>query len=398
MIHRPSPRVITALLGLMLLLATSSSVLAAGPSVLVSSGPRNAKEIALTFDDGSSPENCRRILAELVTAGVPATFFPIAKAMQLDPAFWRLVAQVGDPIGDHTLTHPQMATLAYADQVHQIQASRTIIEQIIGRPMLNVFRPPYGSWNSATLRAAAATGFPTVLTWDTSDRDTSPEGTLAHMLAAADQARNGSVILMHCGPNATPYLVPSMIEHYRALGYRFVTVPQLLRLAWSPGAVSAVTPEAILGSLTPLPDVPKGGQIVGSAGWTGPIATPTPRPSPSSSPTPTASDLPATPSPAAATPSAPPAIPSAPSLPATSPPTASSSATPRPTVDPSAEALLVSPAPAPSSGGNVQVAPTSSAELPLVVAGIAVLVLVAAIVLTGMVVALRRRSRDDSGG
>jgi peptidoglycan/xylan/chitin deacetylase (PgdA/CDA1 family) len=398
MIHRPFPRAITALLGLMLLLASASSVLAAGPAVEVSNGPRTVKEIALTFDDGSSPDNCRRILAELVTAGVPATFFPIARAMQLDPAFWRLVAQVGDPIGDHTLTHPQMPTLGYAEQVHQMQASRTIIERIIGRPMLNVFRPPYGAWDATTLRAAAATGFPTVLNWDTSDRDTSPQGTLAHMLAAADHGTNGSVILMHCGPNATPYLVPSIIDHYRALGYRFVTVPKLLGIAWDPGKVAEVTPATILGSLAPLPVVPKGGPIVGGAGWTGPIPTPTPRPSANPSPTPTSSVLPATSSPVAATPSALPAPPSPPAPQPTSSPAAPSSVTPRPTVAASAEALLVSSAPAPSSGGSVQGAPTSGGAPPIVIAGTVILVLTVAIVLRGVVVAARRKRSHDGGG
>ena len=389
--------------GLLLVLAAGAgSASAAGPATLLSHGPRGAREIALTFDDGSSPDNCRRILAELVTAGIPATFFPISKAMELDPAFWRLVAEVGDPIGNHTLTHPQMPTLGYAQQVHQIEASRTIVERIIGRPMLNVFRPPYGAWDATTLRAAAASGFPTVLTWDTSDRDTSPQGTLQEMLAAADRGTNGSVLLMHCGPNATPYLVPSIIDHYRSLGYRFVTVPKLLGVAWDPGTVAAVTPERILGSLTPLPDVPKGGPIVGGAGWTGSIPTPTPppstRPSPSPSAVPASSSAPsATPSsPPPLAPSATPVVPSGSALPPTASPSASSLLTPRPTVAPSREAVLASFAPAPPSGGDVQ-GESTGPPMPIIVAGIGVLVLTAVIVLCGVVVGARRR-RPDGGG
>jgi hypothetical protein len=264
--------------------------------------------------------------------------------------------------------------------------------------MLDVFRPPYGAWDATTLRAAAAAGFPTVLTWDTSDRDTSPQGTLAHMLAAADRGTNGSVILLHCGPNATPYLVPSIIDHYRARGFRFVTVPQLLGLTWDRGTVSAVRPETILGSLTPLPDVPKGGPIVGGAGWTGPIPTPTPRPSANPSPIPTSSVLAATSSPVAATPSALPATPSPPAPQPTLASAATPSVMPRPTVAASAEAVLVSSAPAPSSGGNVQGAPTSGGAPPIVIAGTVILVLTVAIVLRGVVVAARRKRSHDGGG
>ena len=290
---------------LLLLAVSGSSARAAGSAAQVSSGPRNLKQVALTFDDGSSPANCRRILAELVTAGAPATFFPIAAAMDLDPAFWRLVADLGYPIGDHTLTHPQMPSLSYSAQVHQLAASRAIVESTIGRKMLNVFRPPYGAWNAATLRAAEATGFPTVITWDVSDRDTSPQGSLKEMLAAADRGTNGSVILMHCGPNATPYLLPSIIDHYRSLGFRFVTVPQLLGLPWSPGTMTTVAPDAILGSLTPLPAESKGGPVVGATGWVAPITSPAPTPAartPKPSATPQPSNA-ASPAPGGASPS-----------------------------------------------------------------------------------------------
>jgi len=382
-------RSVLTMLGLLLLAGSTTRALAAGSAVQVSHGPRTANEVALTFDDGSSPANCRRILAELVTAGVPATFFPIAEAMQLDPGFWQLVAEVGDPIGDHTLTHPQMPTLGYSAQVHQLAASRAIVESIIGRPMLNVFRPPYGAWNGTTLAAAAATGFSTVITWDTSDRDTSPQGTLKEMLEAADQGTKGSVILMHCGPNATPYLVPSIIDHYRARGYRFVTIPQMLGVPWTPGPETAVTAETFLGSLTPLPDVPKGGPIVGGAGWTGPIPTPTPKPS--AVPTGTPSASPGTPAPTmSASPSAP-----------TPRPTSSVAPTPAaPRATDSASALAAVPAstappgrPSTGSGAN---GPSAAAGDPIgIAAGVAVLA-AAALVLCGVLVARRRAPRDRS--
>lgn len=246
------------------------STRAAGSAVVVSHGSRTSPNIALTFDDGASPENCRRILAELVGAGVPATFFPIAAAMRLDPDFWRLVVAAGDPIGDHTLTHPQMPTLTSGAQLREIQDSRALIETIIKRPTLDVFRPPYGAYDGATLAAAATAGFPTVLTWDTSDRDTSLHGTLAQRLAAAELGTNGSVILMHCGPNATPYLLPDLIAFYRTKGYRLVSVPSLLGIAWDPGTTAGPTTATILGSLTPLPSTWRGGVIVGADGYTPP--------------------------------------------------------------------------------------------------------------------------------
>ncbi len=255
---------------LVLAIGAGRGVSAAGSATAVSHGPRGQHVVALTFDDGVSPDNCRRILATLVAEGVPATFFPIAEAMQLDPSFWGLVAQAGDPVGDHTMTHPQMPQLGYGAQLAQLSRSRTLVESTIGRPMLRVFRPPYGAYDSTTLAAAAAAGFPTALLWDTSDRDTSPHGALADMLAAGERGTNGSVVLLHCGPNATPYLLADLIASYRGRGFGFVTVPQLLGISWRPGSTRPVSPDEILAGLAPLPPTSSGGIIVGASGWTPP--------------------------------------------------------------------------------------------------------------------------------
>lgn len=273
-IVRRAPSIVAALLLIVVAAILGVDVVAAGSATALSHGPRTQRKIALTFDDGVSPANCRRILAELVAQGVPATFFPMAEAIRLDPAFWRLVAEAGDPIGDHTVTHPHMPSLSYAAQVRQLTASRTVVESAIGRPMLDVFRPPYGEYDTSTLAAAASAGFPTLLTWDTSDRDTSQRGTVAEMLAAAERGTNGSVILLHCGPNATPYLLPDVISFYRHRGFRFANIAELLGLAWRAGTTASVTPEQILDGLSPLPPEASGGPLVGIAGGLPPAASP----------------------------------------------------------------------------------------------------------------------------
>jgi peptidoglycan/xylan/chitin deacetylase (PgdA/CDA1 family) len=265
----------------------------AGSVAVVSHGDRAEHEIALTFDDGVSPANCRRILAILVERKVPATFFPLAEAMRLDPSFWQLVGQAGYPVGNHSLTHPLMPDLDPSAQVQQIETARVLEESILGRSTIDVFRPPYGAYDATTLSAAAQAGYSTVLTWSDSDRDTSPTGHEPAMLAAGELGGNGSVILLHCGPNATPYLLGPLIEFYRARGYRFVTIPQMLGIAWNPGRTSAISPGQILHGLSPLPATSSGGPITGPNGWTPPSGValaPTPSPARSSatsrSPTP----------------------------------------------------------------------------------------------------------------
>ena len=211
----------------------------------------------------------------------------MASALHLDPAFWQLVARAGYPIGDHTVTHPHLPRLGYTDQLRQLTRSRAMLESTIGRPILDVFRPPYGEFNVNTRIAAAAAGFPTLLLWDVDPRDWSSQATVDEKLSAAEEGANGSVVLLHCGPNVTPYLVPDLIAFYRRQGFHFVTVPTLLGLAWKPGPTAPVSAGEILGNLSALPPSPGGGAIVGVNGSfppdSSPPGLPSPTPTPSSS-------------------------------------------------------------------------------------------------------------------
>jgi len=341
---------------------------AATRTVVVSNGPRTLPRVALTFDDGVSPQNCRRILAILDARGIHATFFPLADAMRADPAFWRLVVASGDPIGDHTLTHPQMPTLTEAQQFDQIDIARRLAEAISGAPPLRVFRPPYGAYSAATLTAASAAGFSTVLLWDVSDRDTSPHGTVAEMLDAAESARNGSVILMHCGPNATPHLLGPLPDDLAARGLRPVTVPAMLGLDWTPASADPMPSTAeILGGLSPLPVESSGGLIVGPNGIGSMTFAPSAAPS--------------------SRPSSPPA--STPPASASQPP--ASSATPAASAAAVLPAASASPAPSPEAAAPPSGSQVPPPDLPIALAAVLALVALAALVIVAIGLARSRR-------
>lgn len=223
-------------------------------------GSRGAPVVALTFDDGWSATRCARILDILERRQVAATFFPVALAVSAAPAFWRRVAADGYPIANHTTTHADLTHLTLQGATDEIAGARTIIEAIIGRPLIRVVRPPYGAWDSMVLQAAAAAGFPTVLLWDTTAADTAPSSSPASMLRAALRGRNGSVVLMHCGPAVTPTILEQVIDGYEARGFGFVTVPQLLNgkvpaSAFPPPTASPEPPPG--DSSTPEPPAPE---------------------------------------------------------------------------------------------------------------------------------------------
>jgi peptidoglycan/xylan/chitin deacetylase (PgdA/CDA1 family) len=217
------------LAGVLLLSAAATPSAAADTTVrLIYHGARTKPVVALTFDDGYSASNCGKVLDILQAKHVMATFFPYARAVKGSPAFWRRVADAGYPIANHTTSHPMLTNLTLAQATREISAARSIIEKVTGKPMIRVFRPPYGAWNKMVVEAARAAGFPTILLWDVDDRDWSRSMTASGMLRAAEKGRSGSVILMHCGPSVTPTILGRVIDFYRSRGYGFVTVPELL--------------------------------------------------------------------------------------------------------------------------------------------------------------------------
>jgi peptidoglycan/xylan/chitin deacetylase (PgdA/CDA1 family) len=218
----------TSAVALLLVLAFGVGDVAAADPAVVSHGPRDEKVVALTFDDGWSMPRCQKILETLVAHNVPATFLPNAMYVRQNPAFWRRVAELGFPIGNHTTNHRDLTELSGQRIYKEIDRDRRIVEQITGVPMIRVMRPPFGAYNKRTITQAANAGFPTLLLWDTTSKDTSRRTSLRAMTKAALAGRNGSIVVLHCGPKATPRILPKIIAGYRARGFRFVTIPALL--------------------------------------------------------------------------------------------------------------------------------------------------------------------------
>jgi peptidoglycan-N-acetylglucosamine deacetylase len=221
-------RLASLTLATLLLLASAMGSAAADVTVrLIYHGARDKPVVALTFDDGYSATNCASILDILERRHVAATFFPYAWAVRGAPAFWRRVARDGFPIANHTTSHPDMTTLTLPDATKQITQAEQMIEKVTGRPMIKVFRPPYGAWNKTVIEAARDAGYPTVLLWDVDSRDWGSSSASA-VLRAASRGHAGSVVLMHCGPSVTPTILEAVIDGYQKRGFGFVAVPQLL--------------------------------------------------------------------------------------------------------------------------------------------------------------------------
>src|SRR5271154_459924 len=206
--------------------AAVSSVLAYTP--FVREGGGRGRDIALTFDDGPGPYT-PGVLGVLERLHVHATFFEIGQMLRYFSASAVRELRDGDVIGDHTETHPAMATLPAHDQHEQLfeQIART---ELAGGPRPLLFRPPYGSYDATTMRELRDLHLLMVL-WSDDTGDYLQPGVSVIVERALAGAHPGAIILMHdAGGTRTQTIeaLPRIIRDLRARGFRLVTVPQLL--------------------------------------------------------------------------------------------------------------------------------------------------------------------------
>jgi peptidoglycan/xylan/chitin deacetylase (PgdA/CDA1 family) len=194
----------------------------------VSAGGRQQREVALTFDDGPSPYT-PAVIAVLRRLHVPATFFQTGTSIANFPRAARAELALGLSIGDHTETHPFLASLAPRAQRAEIIADAHRIHAY-GAPYPRLFRPPYESFDPATVGLVRAAHMLMVL-WSVDTRDFSRPGVGQIVATAVSGAGPGAIILMHDGGgprDQTVAALPRVIAILRARRYRLVTVGRLL--------------------------------------------------------------------------------------------------------------------------------------------------------------------------
>jgi peptidoglycan/xylan/chitin deacetylase (PgdA/CDA1 family) len=197
-------------------------------------GPRRARGIALTFDDGPHPEYTPRVLDELHRHGISATFFVVGREAARYPELVRRIVAEGHALGHHSYTHgePQYtSTRIFLDEIRQ---SRALLQQITGQPS-NLFRPPKGKLTCAKMLGAWGLG-QTIALWNVDPRDYQVrDAALLAEWSRQYRPQAGDIVLLH---DNHPHCVAVIRE---LAGRRFETLNDwLLRPAASLASAHAL--------------------------------------------------------------------------------------------------------------------------------------------------------------
>jgi peptidoglycan-N-acetylglucosamine deacetylase len=180
------------------------------------------KGIALTIDDGPSPEYTPQVLRLLERYRVTATFSMIGLEVAAYPGLVREVAAAGHTIANHTWSHADLAYLPPALIADQGDRATAAIHKATGHAP-SLFRAPYGAWSPAVLEYCARAGM-TPLDWSVDPRDWSRPGVSAIVRNIMGNTRTGSIILEHDGGGnrsqtvaALKIVLPRLLD----VGYHF---------------------------------------------------------------------------------------------------------------------------------------------------------------------------------
>jgi len=248
--------------------AATRSPLQGQPPVLVSNGhgglvshePPPGRRIALTFDDGPSPEWTPKIAAILRAQHAPATFFEVGSQVVRNPRITAMLYRDGFQLGNHTFTHADPSQLPTWEAQLQVSLTESAISGITGiRPRL--VRPPYSSTTEAVSTAqehawgalASAGYIITLANYDTEDWARPGVPTIISNVLSSPGIRHGigGIVMMHdAGGNRaqTVAALPKLISGLRARGFRFVTVSQLAGIPTSVAEVPASGGQRLRGS------------------------------------------------------------------------------------------------------------------------------------------------------
>ncbi len=129
----------------------------------------HASGAVLTFDDGCETDliAAAPLLSEL---SFNATFYItvgfLDRSGYMSRGQLRELAALGFEIGSHSITHPYLNDLSDSSLRHEIEDSKTMLEQIIGRAVLH-FSCPGGRLDKRTVSTAREAGYISLATSET---------------------------------------------------------------------------------------------------------------------------------------------------------------------------------------------------------------------------------------
>ena len=184
------------------------------------------KKIAISFDASWGDDRTEEILKTLDKYNAKATFFIVGAWIDQYPDMLKKLNEKGHEIGNHSNKHPIMTTISKEKMIEEIAATDAKVMSITGK-QTTLFRCPSGEYNNLVIETVESTKH-YCIQWDADSIDWKEEGAQIEYNRIIKKTKPGSILLFHNDAKYTPENLTKILEYFKAKGYKFVTVSDLI--------------------------------------------------------------------------------------------------------------------------------------------------------------------------
>ena len=195
----------------------------------------NIDSVALTFDDGPSPDTLP-ILDFLRCENIKATFFLIGREVEKYPEIVKRIVAEGHEIGNHSYSHPIYLFCSPAKTWRELRKTQEIIKTVSGVAP-KIARPPCGVRTPVYFAAAKKLGLQTVQ-WSDAGFDWKKIAAARIAEKVLETVGKDSIILLHDGDDTlknhrreTVKSLPLIVEGLRLKNLSIVPLAKLIGAA-----------------------------------------------------------------------------------------------------------------------------------------------------------------------
>ncbi|HHW13864.1 MAG TPA: polysaccharide deacetylase family protein, partial [Firmicutes bacterium] len=202
-------------------------------AAVVSPGPapirrvaRTERVVALTVDAVWGAAEGEALIAALLQAKLPATFFVSGRWLAGREEMVRRLVQAGFEFGNATESYPYLDALSPESQAEEVRRADGRLTRLLGRRPV-FFRPPHGESTPVAEEVARELGYRTVL-WsiDPLDGRNPPPELLVDLVER--QLTPGAIVRLTTAGQTAAQAVPLLAALLKERGYRAVTLSELL--------------------------------------------------------------------------------------------------------------------------------------------------------------------------
>jgi peptidoglycan/xylan/chitin deacetylase (PgdA/CDA1 family) len=208
--------------GVLLGLAGLVVMTACAPAVVVSRGPTDRPEVALTFDVAYDTAYTSAFLDVLKQYQVAATIFVTGEWADANPALLIRMASEGHLVANHSYSHPDFTTISDAAIAGQLAQAEAAISARTNRSTKPYFRPPYGAQNDRVNQVLGNEGFRYDVLWTVDSLGWRGLSFPEVVKRCLDRAAPGVIYMFHLSVKADLDGLPWIIQWLRDNGYTLV--------------------------------------------------------------------------------------------------------------------------------------------------------------------------------